>query len=440
MEASKSWNEMVFGSYSVTSLQHSIIILKDETHIAIKLWLPCLKKNVPDIFPLFATDDYMKWSEDVYVSSHGGFLSEKRFPTVIEYLPYGKDSYMTLSRDHAHHPWLSSYGYVIIRVDLRGTGASSGFYFDEYDQQEIDDCIEIIEWIALQSWSTGRVGMYGKSWGGFNGLQVAYKEPEALKAVISLYSTDNRFTDDVHYQGGSMVGNGMLSWANFMFSMNSRPPPPQYFKNLDSWKSAYINRLDIASQSFLVTWLHHQQVDDPFWKHGSIKTDYTKIKCPVFLIGGQADLYKNSAFRLAEYLNDSSRVIIGPWSHQWPDQSIIGPKIDYLNLCLQWWDFHLKEIKNRDTSVWPRFQLYILDSVKPQNIVSDNPGTWTVVPDLKIKNGYGGDDIEFFLYDDFTIQYKPSKTNAKPFPLNSNVFQGANAGDAFSVDNGFPGR
>ncbi len=45
-------------------------------------------------------------------------------------------------------------------------------------------------------------GMYGKSWGGFNGLQTAFLQPPALKAVISLYSTDNRYTDDVHCVGG----------------------------------------------------------------------------------------------------------------------------------------------------------------------------------------------------------------------------------------------
>ena len=75
---------------------------------------------------------------------------------------------------------------------MRGSGDSEGLLFDEYVQQEQDDACEIIAWVADQSWSNGKVGMYGKSWAGFNGLQVAYEQPPALKAVISLYSTDNR--------------------------------------------------------------------------------------------------------------------------------------------------------------------------------------------------------------------------------------------------------
>ena len=54
------------------------------------------------------------------------------------------------------------------------TGSSDGLYYDEYLQQEQDDACEIIAWLAAQSWCSGAVGMYGKSWGGFNGLQVLY--------------------------------------------------------------------------------------------------------------------------------------------------------------------------------------------------------------------------------------------------------------------------
>ena len=46
-----------------------------------------------------------------------------------------------------------------------------------------------LAWISSQPWSNGAVGMYGKSWGGFNGLQVAYEKPQELKGIITLYST-----------------------------------------------------------------------------------------------------------------------------------------------------------------------------------------------------------------------------------------------------------
>ena len=70
------------------------------------------------------------------------------------------------------------------------------------------------------------LGMYGKSWGGFNGLQVASLQPSALKTVISTYSTDDRYSDDIHYRGGCVLAREMLSWAHIMFLWNARPPHP----------------------------------------------------------------------------------------------------------------------------------------------------------------------------------------------------------------------
>ena len=69
------------------------------------------------------------------------------------------------------------------------------------------------------------VGMVGISWGGFNGLQVAALQPPALKAVVTLCSTDDRYADDVHYMGGTMVID-QISWASHMFAINTLPPDP----------------------------------------------------------------------------------------------------------------------------------------------------------------------------------------------------------------------
>ena len=102
-----------------------------------------------------------------------------------------------------------------------------GVYFDEYLPQEQSDACEVINWVSSQAWSNGNVGMFGKSWGGFNGLQVAFEQPPALKAVISLYSTDNRYEDEVHWKGGSLIASQMLSWASIMFAWNARPPHPK---------------------------------------------------------------------------------------------------------------------------------------------------------------------------------------------------------------------
>ena len=86
--------------------------------------------------------------------------------------------------------------------------------------------IQVVEWIAKQAWSNGSVALYGKSWGGFNGLQIAARRPPALKAVSTGYSTDDRYADDVHYRGGLIDAMDMLHWSVCMHGWQARPPVP----------------------------------------------------------------------------------------------------------------------------------------------------------------------------------------------------------------------
>ncbi len=121
-------------------------------------------------------------------------------PAILEYIPYRKRDF-TRGRDEPMHAYFAGHGYAAVRLDLRGSGDSDGVLLDEYLIQEQEDAVEAIRWIAAQPWCTGAVGMMGKSWGGFNALQVAARRPPALKAVITFCSTDDRYADDVHYCG-----------------------------------------------------------------------------------------------------------------------------------------------------------------------------------------------------------------------------------------------
>ena len=64
------------------------------------------------------------------------------------------------------------------------------------------------------------------SWGGFNALQVAAMEPKALKAIITLYSTVDRYADDIYYKGGCLLNKNM-GWGSTMRGYSSRPPDPK---------------------------------------------------------------------------------------------------------------------------------------------------------------------------------------------------------------------
>ncbi|MGH7335152.1 MAG: CocE/NonD family hydrolase, partial [Candidatus Rokuibacteriota bacterium] len=208
------------------------------------------------------------------------------FPVILEYLPYRKDD-NTVPRLEIHH-YFAEHGFVGARVDIRGTGNSEGVATDEYPLEEQLDALVVIEWLASQPWSNGAVGMFGSSWGGFNALQVAMHAPPQLKAIVAMYATDDRYNDDIHYLRGCVHAEDQAHYGFSMVSMNALPPYPEIG---DDWAEIWRERLE-RGESWLIKWLE-EQVDGPYWQHGSLKADYGAIKCPTYLIGGWNDGYTN---------------------------------------------------------------------------------------------------------------------------------------------------
>jgi uncharacterized protein len=291
-------------------------------------------------------------------------------PAILEYLPYRKGD-GTAARDQPRHAYFAGHGYAAVRVDIRGSGESDGLLPDEYLPQEQSDALEVLMWIAAQPWCTGDVGMFGLSWGGFNGLQVAAHAPPELKTVITLYSTDDRYADDVHYRGGAVLALEMLSWGTSMLSFNAIPPDPEVAG--PGWREIWLERLD-GIDPYEQEWLRHQLRDD-YWKQGSVCEDYAAIECPVYAIGGWADGYSEAVFRLVRGLGRPSKGLIGPWSHSFPDAVEPGPAIGFLQECLRWWDRWLKGI---DTGIddEPILRAWMQEPVTPSARQVERPGRW----------------------------------------------------------------
>ena len=167
-------------------------------------------------------------------------VTDAPVPAVLEYLPYRKRD-GTVERDALTHPWLAGHGYACLRVDVAGTGESDGLFDDEYSERELADGEAVIAWIARQDWCSGAVGMIGISWGGFNGLQLAARQPDALKAVVSLCSTTDRYADDIHYKGGCILGEN-AGWAATVLGWFGLPPDPALVG--DRWRDMWIRRLE----------------------------------------------------------------------------------------------------------------------------------------------------------------------------------------------------
>jgi uncharacterized protein len=300
-------------------------------------------------------------------------------PAILEYLPYRKRD-GTSERDALTHPYFAGHGYACVRVDMRGSGESEGLLLDEYLKQEQDDALEVIDWIAAQPWCTGKLGIIGISWGGFNGLQIAARRPKALKAIVTIASTDDRYADDIHHMGGCLL-NDNLSWASTMFAYMSRPPDPALVG--ERWRELWMYRLE-NTPLLITNWLQHQR-RDAFWKHGSVCENYADIECAVYAVGGWADGYSNAVPRLLANLKAPCKGLIGPWAHKYPHFAKPGPAIGFLQDCLRWWDHWLK---GRDTGIMaePRYRVWMEDPVEPAAYLPHRPGRWVAEPSWPSKN------------------------------------------------------
>ncbi len=327
--------------YQVEVIENTWIGLSDGTQLAARIWLPQNACDTP-------------------------------VPAILEYLPYRKRD-GTRDRDELTHPWYAGHGYAAVRVDIRGSGESQGILEDEYLKQEQDDALEILAWIASQDWCTGACGMIGISWGGFNGLQIAARRPPELKAIVTIASTDDRYSDDIHYMGGVMT-NDSMSWASTMFGMNTRPPDPAL---VDNWRELWMARLE-ANDPWLIKWLHHQRRDG-MWKHGSVIENHADIKAAVYAVGGWADGYSNAVPRMLAGLTCPRKGLIGPWAHKYPHFANPGPRIGFLQETLRWWDRWLKGVDNGIMDE-PMYRVWMQDSHPPATWSGHREGRWVAEP------------------------------------------------------------
>jgi putative CocE/NonD family hydrolase len=296
-------------------------------------------------------------------------------PVLVTYHPYRGAWEGTVGYDARYY---AERGYAFVYLHARGSGNSEGASVDEYTAEETADGYDAVEWLAAQNWCNGSVGMLGASYSGFTALQVAALAPPTLKAIAPAYFTDRRYTDDCHYKGGCLRGYyDTLTYGLSMVAMNALPPYPLAVG--DAWADMWRRRLE-ESEPYLLKWIEHP-VEDDYWAQGSVIGRYDQIRAASFLIGGWNDGYPNPPLRTFQALTVPKKLLVGPWSHTYPDRSHCGPRIDIYFELLRWWDRWLKGIEN-GVEKEPKVQIYAREFEPPVQDRTLIAGAWFVGDDL----------------------------------------------------------
>lgn len=241
-------------------------------------------------------------------------IEEGRYPVLISVTPYGKGiafydengpyfgAWKTIEAKYPEvlanntnkyqcwecpnpERWTREYGYVCVRVDVRGTGRSPG-YMNIYSPQEKQDYFECIEWAGTQPWSNGNVGGSGISYLAINQWQVAELNPPHLKAICPVEGMTD-FYREQHYHGGIMSDISRLWWPS-QITINQHGCGERGLKNpvTGEWASGpetlseeelEKNRHDFA------TYTNEHTMMDKYYEERT--PDVSKIKVPILSMG-----------------------------------------------------------------------------------------------------------------------------------------------------------
>ncbi len=215
-----------------------------------------------------------------------------------------------------------------------------------------------------------------------------------MKAIIAIYATDDRYTDDVHTMGGSLRLLDLVDYPAYMAAMNALPPVPALVG--DGWREDWRRRVE-QHEPWLLRWLVEQR-DSAYWRHGSVRPAYDRITCPTMLVGGWADGYRNNTFRTVQALRENGtphRLLLGPWSHMSTASSLPGPHVDLVPVMARWWDRWLRGI-NDGYDDEPALTWFQQASTRPSPDRAVVDGEWRTAPQWPLA---GAQEVERDLGD-----------------------------------------
>ena len=315
----------------------------------------------------FPSADGTKLHAEVFRPAGSG-----RFPVVLLVSPYNNGTSVTVddrqpgALHYAPFKTLLAKGYAIVQASLRGYSASGGCG-DWGGKGEQADAKAAVEWAASQSWSTGRVGMYGISYDGWTQIMALASKPKGLAAVVAQAPLTDGYRafwmNGSHYQGGwwqtASVGYGTTD----LKPSNTAQGPEGYANSLSG---TALNPHCYASNAAF-TALGDKSL--PYWQERDIVAKAAESTVPVLWSQGFRDIQvKPDNFAvLYPRLRGPKRVWVGQFTHRAPNHPLAdGVLARYVTEAIEWFDAHVK----RDPAARRRA------AARPQAVVQEGDGRW----------------------------------------------------------------
>ncbi|CAF1450266.1 unnamed protein product, partial [Adineta steineri] len=246
--------------------------------------------------------------------------STNKYPAIVEITPYGRSLNRPNFRNEADY-WLK-YGYAFVIADARGTGDSGGEFI--FLSHEGKDGYDLIEWIARQPWSTGRIGMRGASYSGENQWFTAREKPPHL-SCITPSATPAEPMHGVPYENGAFALYWALTWIGSSLNINyssvvDAHPDPKTWLNYRPLRTLDVYAMG-RELSLYRTFIDHPTYDD-FWRSISFTPDdFAQINIPTLAFTGWFDSTLTGTIehyqRITQYSfrKTDHFLIVGPYSH-----------------------------------------------------------------------------------------------------------------------------
>jgi putative CocE/NonD family hydrolase len=312
-----------------------------------------------------AMRDGVRLAADVYRPARGGKPAEGRFPTLLTRTPYDKNGAKSEGEYYA------ARGYVVVVNDVRGRYASEGTWRLIADDPQ--DGFEIVEWIARQEWSDGKVGTFGTSYPGGTQHALAEMNPPHLTTMVPIDAVSNCGVSGMR-QGGAFE----LRFFNWIFQTgapNSRAAladPALRRALVESGRRVreHADSLPVRPgnsplrvvpeyEAWLVQAMRSGP-ESPFWHIKGMSVvdhvgEYADV--PVLHVTGWYDSWTRQVTMNYEALSRAKkspqRLVIGPWVHGSQGSNVAGEVeftreagIDLLGFRLRWYDRWMRGEKN----------------------------------------------------------------------------------------------